>query len=354
MRAVVISGPNRLEYREDVPKPAGMLGEVLVRVKAVGICRTDIELLEGKHPFVRDSAARGSVEYRIPGHEWSGIVDAPDATSECFEIGDQVVSEVGVRCDNCIYCKGLRQGVCQNLEEIGITRNGAMAEYVSVPCRNLHVFRSNISFKEAALIEPATVVIRSLRKIAAESESLPKLDGQNVMVFGDGPIGLLSIKALRLTNAARVIIVGKSDDRLDLAKRFGCDVCINTSSTLRPPADIISEHIRDLPIDVVVEAAGGGTVVNEALSMIRAGGTLVLLGLHGTYSVDLDKILTKEIRVVGSLSGSEVWDQTIDLVSQGSLTLGDVITDELPLDRAIQAFQWTKLDGGKIKTILTP
>lgn len=340
MKAVIIKGVNSPDI-QNVPKPRIGSNELLVRVKAVGICQTDLEILERTHPFTKKLFEEDKDFSLIPGHEWSGVVVKVGKNCKNVTVGDRVVSETTVPCGRCYYCVNNRSNLCEYLEEVGITRAGAMAEYISIPCNIAHKIPDDISFKEAALIEPTAIAIHAVNRIFDKQEEMrDALTGKNVAVFGDGPIGLLVMQIVKNKNPSKIYLIGKSDKKLSIAKKLGCDLCINTGDSLKKESiDIIKKKLNGGEIDIVIEAVGGDEVINEAIGVVRKGGIIIFIGLHNVSPVDMGSLVFKELDFRGTLSSPGVWSDAIRLVSEGKIKTSDLITHEFSLDQAIEAFE---------------
>jgi len=351
MRAAVISGVNSITVK-DISLPKIIEDEVLVKVKAVGICKTDIEILEGKHPFTKALFAKHGTVNLTPGHEWSGIVSEVGRECKNFVPGDHVVSETTISCGYCYYCKKGMSNLCENVEELGITRNGATAEYVSVPCKILHKIPSSISFKEAALIEPTAVALHSINRIFENNEK-NSLDNRSILIFGDGPIGLLCMQAANIKNPKKVYLVGKSQKKLEVAKKLGCDQVINTFGCTESEAiKLIRKEVGENKIDVVIEATSNNTsndnAINEALQVIRKKGTLMLLGLHNTLTMNINQIVFNELNIKGVLSSPSMWNDAIRFVSDKKIRVNDIITHEFVLDDISHAYEYVRRNSDEV------
>ena len=343
----MIRGANSFSV-EDVPRPIVDSDEVLARVRAVGICQTDIEIAEGNHPFANKLFKRKDF-CLIPGHEWSGEVIEVGENCEGLEMDDRVVSEVSISCGKCYYCINKRGNLCDNLQEVGITRNGAIADYISLPCRIIHKIPHNIPFKNATLIEPTAVVIHAINRIFQHEKTVDvSLDGKVVAIFGDGPIGLLTLQVIKNMNPSKIYLIGKSDVKLRIGRLLGCDACVNIEGEGKKDIEIIRDALGGEEVDVVMEAAGNGDVINQAFEVVRRGGVVVLIGLHRTLPIDVNKVVLKELDVKGSLSSPGVWDEAIRLVSEGKIRTSELITHEFSLLEADRAVEYVRRDKASV------
>src|SRR4051812_13218116 len=274
MRVFRVDGPGRYGLSE-VDGPVAGPGEVLVAPAAVGICGSDLELLDGRRPA---AYSRYPV---IPGHEWAGhvVADAPGLPA-----GTPVVAE-GIRtCGRCARCTEGRTNLCTApYAETGFTRPGALAEHLVVPAHLVHRLPADRPVTAAALIEPAACVATGLLEVG------PPPAGSRLAVVGDGPVGLLALALLRLTDPAELRLVGTRPDRMAYAAAFGASTGPGTGNA-----------------DLVVEATNSPAGAAAAVAQARRGGTVILLGISGTGrpGLDPDLVVLNHVRVQGVFGAS--------------------------------------------------
>src|SRR5919201_6942856 len=208
MRAVVVEAPHEVAYRE-VAAPDVGAGDVLVRSREAGLCRTDIEMMTGV--FTDPRWVRFPV---IPGHEWAGTVAEVGASVESVRVGDRVVCEGFIVCHRCRRCRAGETHWCERIEALGFTRPGGYAELVAVPERIVHRLPEHVSFDAGVLVEPASVVLHGLEKARPQP-------GEAVGVIGVGTLGALAISLLALHSPSRIVAFGIRDEELELARRLG-------------------------------------------------------------------------------------------------------------------------------------
>jgi len=337
MKALMIKGVNAVEVT-DVPKPTINPDEVLVRVKYVGICKTDIELLWGQHPATKHLIKENKSISLIPGHEWSGEVVRVGNDCKNVRIGDRVVAETSIPCGRCYYCKSGHPNLCEKLQEVGIDRNGAMATYISVPEKIVHKIPENIPFREATLIEPTAVAVHAINRALEGIDKKDSLVGKNVVIFGDGPIGLLTLLAAKeMLKPHKLCIIGKNHKKLNVAKKFGCDLCINTYGNAGEVAiPIIKKQLTTITPDIVFEAVGNREVINETVGVVGKGGIVVFIGLTSVSQIDMEKVVFKELTLKGSISSPHAWDKAIEILSSKWINVAELITEELTLEGAVE------------------
>lgn len=341
MRSVVVTAPGRMEIQEK-PVPVAAPGWVVVRVRAMGVCGTDLEILDGSLPYLR----KGRASYPIvPGHEWSGEIAALGDGVEGLAAGVRVTGETHLGCGRCDRCRSGRLSSCELVRRVGIgDLPGGCAEYLTVPASSIHRLPEGVDFPTAAVLEPTTVALNAVMRAGLRG-------GEQVVVVGAGAIGLLVVAIARSMGAGRIILLGTRENRLAAGRRMGASAAIN----VRERAELLSD--LDGKADVVVDAAGDPSFVARELSFLRKGGTLVVVGLFDEMvdGFDLTSVVTRNLSVLGSLGGSGVWDRAVAMVGAGVIDPSPIITHRFPLSRAEEAFR-TASDRatGAIKVIIEP
>ncbi len=338
MKRVTWKGTDSLEFRDDAPAPSRRpgAGEVLLRVRAVGLCSTDVHIVQGR------------VRFREPpfvlGHEVSGEVAETGPGVTRLRTGNRVTMDSVVGCGVCPLClKGSAQ-FCSGGSEIGMTVDGGMQEYLFVPERNLHPIPDTVSHEESAILD--TEVLGALRKPGIEP-------GSTLAVLGPGPGGLVAVQLGKILGAGMVILVGTRPERLALGKNLGADIVLDGLSAG------LTGDVRDAAgggVDMVFDAAGTEKSLRTALDIVRPQGKVVLYGVHGAPvpSVDIDTIILKDLEVYGALSDRIGWEEMIRWVAVGLLDLRDIITHRFPLERAHEAYETVRdRKDGAIKAVLT-
>ena len=337
MRGVCVQRPGAIAMVElERPRPGP--GEVLVAVAAVGICGSDVELLDGSRPapYVRYPV--------VPGHEWAGTIAEVGAGVTGVAPGDRVVAEGFRACGVCDRCKEGRTNLCSaEYAETGFTHAGAFAEYLSVPARLIHRLPPDADLEAAALLEPAACVAQGLLDV----ELRP---GLHVAVVGAGSLGLLAVAMLRLVSPARLALAGSRPDRLALGRRLGATEVV----------DVNRDDVAGLAdqFDLVFEAANRPTGGAAALRLARRGGTIVLEGISGSAEPSLagDEIALKHLRVQGVFGASgAAWRWVVSLFGAGALDTRPLISHRFPLDQYEDAFAALRdRDSGAVKVQLAP
>ncbi len=344
MYAARLHGPNDIRY-EQVPDPTPGPGQVLARVRAAGICGTDIEIYTLEHPVYRSGEGRLPI---ILGHEWSGEVVAVGPGVTLFRPGDRVTCENPIGCGACEACLAGRENVCRSRVEFGVQgRDGAFADYTLSDEGKTHSVGA-LSFEEAALLEPATVAVRAVR----QAEIRP---GDRVAVLGCGCIGLLTVQAAKAAGASLVLATDLVESKLLLAGSLGADLGAN------PSEENLGEVCCDLTegrgFHAVIECSGSPAALAETFGLAAIAGRIVIVGVYGGASVQVqpDLLVSREITVRGTVGGQGCWEETIRLVSDGSIRTRQLISHVMPLSAVRQAFETVRRGSSDVgKVILTP
>jgi threonine dehydrogenase-like Zn-dependent dehydrogenase len=325
MRAIVIERPNDVALR-DVETPAPGPGEVRVRSVLAGVCRTDIDILTGA---LDPRWVRFPV---VPGHEWSGVVDAAGEGVTTLEPGQRVVCEGNIGCMSCPRCRAGDTHLCQRYDAVGFTRSGGWGEYVVVPERILHALPEHVSFAAAALVEPGSCVVKAFDRARIEP-------AESVGVVGVGAMGALAIRIARLRSPSRIVAYGLRDEELELARLLGADEVVNVAEV---DAEAETARLLGGGLDVVVETAGAVPAVELSTRIVREGGRVVLLGIAGSereLTLPADRIPLRDLTIYGSVGyTTAAWARMVGLLREGLVDLDPIVTHRFPLDRFEDAF----------------
>jgi L-iditol 2-dehydrogenase len=345
MKALLLVAPSRLEL-VDYPEPQPGEDDVLLRIRACGICGSDIHGWDG-------SSGRRNPPL-IMGHEASGEVAGVGGRVKDWRVGDRVTFDSTISCGECRYCKEGHVNLCENRRVVGVSpaeyrQNGAFAEFLAVPARILYRLPDPLSFVRAAMAEPVSIAVHAVRRASIKP-------GGTAVVVGSGMIGLLVVQALRWAGAARVIAVDLADNRLALARRLGA------AHTLNPGAcDVAAEVAKltgGLGADATFECVGATATVNLAIQLLRRGGSTVLVGNLSATTQDfpLQAVVTREITVIGTCGSAGEYPLCLDLISNGTINVDPMIEAAAPLADGIGWFtRLSARDGGKyMKVILQP
>ena len=279
MKAAIITGINQISV-ETVDDPKCGDREVIVEVAAVGICGTDLHILEGE--FAPSLPI-------IPGHEFGGVIVEIGKKVTEFKVGDKVAVDPSIHCGECFYCKRARGNLCENWDAIGVVRAGAAAQYVAAPVKNLYLLPPTIDVKNSGLVEPLSCAVRGY-------DVLPRIPGTNYLIYGSGTMGLMMMELARRNGAAAVYMVDVNKDRLETAKQLG----ITRTAT---SADDFKDQPRGW--DVVIDCTGNQKAIQDAIPRTMPGGTFLQFGVADYATrVEINPywIYNKEITITGSMA----------------------------------------------------
>ena len=314
MKAVVIKEPGKVSLQQvEIPKPQP--GFVLVKVKAAAICATDLEILDGNI----------SANYPlIPGHEWSGIVEAAGSFEDQHWIGKRVIGSNDVVCLKCEACRSGDWRYCKEFEEIGFKRNGAYAEYVVVPSYGLCELPEKVSFIHGAFCEPLGVALGTLEKAEAKL-------GDTCLSMGAGSIGLCMLAAAKSMGMKKIVVCASTEKRLKIAREMGAYATIATNN-----CDLQEEMKKIHPggTDVIIDATGIESCIQQCLKLARKGGTVALAG-YGRgkiMNIRMDDIHINNLRVIGAGNNWNQHKKAVNLMEDGLVNIEHFATNLLSLE----------------------
>lgn len=324
MRAAVLVEPGRFELRE-VPRPEPGPGEALIRVARTGICGTDMHMFRGHYAADRLPL--------VPGHEFTGHVAALGGPWPGLREGMPVVVDMNIGCTVCYWCRRNEILNCPEMQQMGITVDGAFADFIRVPARLVIPAPANADPAVLALTEPLACVVRAARKARVRF-------GQSVAVLGAGPVGNLHVQLLRTIGAAPIIVSDLSRDRVRMALEAGADFGTADPAALR---DLVMEHTGGRGADIVIESVGSAELYRTAQTLMRKGGHLAAFGLTApgeTLAVDLLRTILEETSLKGSVAGmGQDMHDALTLLAHGRIRTDAFTGATWPLERIQAAFE---------------
>ena len=314
MRALLFD--NYLRYRTDYPVPEPGENEALIRVTCAGICNTDLEIVKGYMNF------RG-----VPGHEFVGVVER--CGNKALE-GKRVVGEINLSCGNCPYCKSGLRNHCYNRSVLGILgKDGAFADYVTLPTGNLHLVPDSVPDEEAVFVEPLAAAFEILEQVKIGTED-------RVCVLGDGKLGLLAAQVVSLTGCA-LVVGGRHKEKLSILERRGIETRL-------------SSDITERVFDCVIDCTGSPSGVGSAMKLVRPRGTIVLkTTVAKRDNIDMNVIVIDEITLVGSRCGP--FEPAIHALKMKTVDVLPLISRTFPLSKGVEAFNFAS-GRGILKVLL--
>ena len=344
MKALVYHGPESKAW-EDVPQPELVDDtDAIVRVDATTICGTDLHILKGDLPAVTDG--------RILGHEAVGTVQSVGAGVKDVHPGDRVLVSCISACGHCRFCREARFGQCLGGGWIlGNTIDGTQADFVRVPFADNSTYPAPVGVDDEALLMAADILPTGYEVGVLNGQVGP---GDVVAVVGAGPIGLSAIMSSRLYSPAHIVAIDLADSRLDAAKQFGADIVVNNSR--QDPAAVLAELTGGLGADVAIEAVGVPATFELAAALIRPGGRVANIGVHGEpVTLHLEDLWTRDVTITTGLVDTSSTPTLLNLLVGHQIDAAQFVTHHFALDQMEQAYDVFAhaADTGALKVVLT-
>ena len=314
MKALVITAPFQAVV-QDMPYPVPGTGEVTIKVERAGICGTDVHIFKGeylaKYPIV-------------PGHEFSGVIHELGAGVTGFSIGDRVTAEPNIYCGRCTYCLTNRSNHCDHWQATGVTQNGAMAEYVTVPANNVFLIAESMSFAAGAFVEPMACVVYAMNRLRPNA-------GDRALLFGAGAMGQQLIQSLVHTGVSELVVVDISEEKLALAKQWGATKTVLSQE--------LGQHIGSgqypRGFDIVIDATGIPAVIEQALQYIGPTGKYLQFGVtaqNSKITMSPFDLYQKDWTMIGSMAINRTFYPALLWVQEGRVQLEHLITSVISLE----------------------
>jgi len=344
MKALLLTAPSQLEF-VSFPDPQPADDEVLLRVRACGICGSDIHGWDGSTGRRRPPL--------IMGHEASGEIAAVGSRVDGWRVGERVTFDSTISCGECPSCRSGHVNLCDRRRVLGVApaeyrQHGAFAEFVTLPPRILYRLPDALSFEQAAMVEPVSIAVHAVQRVRVSPTD-------TAVVVGSGMIGLFVIQALRWAGAKRIIALDLEEKRLALARELGA------TDTVKSDRDDTAAEIARLTggqgADLAFEVVGVAPTLNLALASLRRGGSAVLVGnLAAKVDFPLQAVVTREISLFGSCASAGEYPLCLDLISRGVFRVEPMISAIAPLAEGAEWFKRLSAKGGGqyMKVILQP
>lgn len=342
MNALLLTEYKKLDLVE-MPEPEIAADDVLIRVRACGICGSDV------HGF------DGSTGRRIPplvmGHEAAGVVERVGSAVHDIVSGDRVTFDSTIYCGQCFYCTRGEVNLCDNRQVMGVSpgpyrRHGAFAEFVAVPRRIVYKLPESLGFEQAALIEAASVAVHAVNLT-------PVRIGDTAVVVGAGMIGVLAVQALRQAGCSRIIAVDLEESRLQMTRAAGATETLNAKTDV--PAAVL-ELTDGRGAAIALECVGAEQPIRTSIACVRKGGTVTLVGnVCPQVGIPLQEVVTRQIRLQGSCASNGEYPAVIALLASGAIRVDPLISAVAPLNEGPQWFERLyRKEPGLMKVILRP
>ena len=331
MKVLIANAPGDLRVVEmDEPKPGPH--DIVAKVSHCGICATDLSIAEGTLTLGEGNEPIYPVRL---GHEWSGVVVETGSLTRRLKAGDRVISDTGYSCGECEFCLRGEYNLCENGRSIGTIGNcwpGGFAEYMMMPERLTYNVPDNVPLDEAALVEPASIGLYGLLRAAVGP-------GKNLLVFGTGPIGLGGMACAKGMGVGKTILAGRKDKKLEIGKRMGADILVNT--TRENLHDVVMRETNGRGMDIVMDTSGAVEMFNDLAKMVRGGGYLVIPGFYEKPipSANLDDLIVRDCTIVGAAGTPNMGRPILDLLTNRHVDLSPMITDRFPFSDVLEGFK---------------
>ncbi len=336
MKQAVMTAPGRIEFR-DVPAPALVAGQVLLRMKRIGVCGSDIHVFHGKHPYTSYPV--------VQGHEVSAVVEQVAPGVKGFSPGDPVTLQPQVTCGTCYPCTHGAYHICDHLKVMGFQTTGAASELFAVDASKVLHLPPGMSLEHGAMMEPLAVAVHALGRGGGAA-------GKKVLVLGAGPIGNLVAQAAKGSGAADVMLTDVSEVRLELARRCGLEAAVNPAKA--DLGEAVRKRFGESKADLILECVGAQKTIEGAVAVARKGTDIVVVGVFGDRpSVDMGLVQDRELRLIGTLMYREPdWRDAIALAAAGKVNLEQLITDRFPFERYLDAYHLIEANRDKAMKVM--
>ncbi|MEV4344250.1 zinc-dependent alcohol dehydrogenase family protein [Actinoplanes sp. NPDC049596] len=329
MKAAVVLTPGTISV-EEVPDPTPGPTEVVVKPAAVGICGTDLHIMDGEF------APAFPI---VPGHEFAGEIVAVGAAVTGYAVGDQVAVDPSLYCGYCYYCKRARGNQCENWAAIGVTVSGGAAEYVAAPMANLFKLPPHLAARDAALIEPLSCAVRGF-------DVLPRTMASSYLIYGSGTMGLMMLSLALRAGAESVSVVDLNPARLETARLLGCSAAVTSADEIDAPRGF----------DVVIDCTGVEAAIRDGLGRVGRGGTFLQFGVanyDARVAIEPYEIYRREITITGSMAVLHSFDRAGEMLAAGVLDPSIFVSHRFPLGSYAAALDQFRAGVGR-KILIEP
>jgi L-iditol 2-dehydrogenase len=336
MQQALMIKPGQIEYRE-IPLPQLQPDEVLIQVRRIGICGSDIHVFQGRHPYTSYPV--------VQGHEVSGIISQVGKQVKFLSVADLVVFMPQVTCGECYPCRHRMYHICDSLKVMGFQTNGAAQEYFPIRADMVMKLPETVSLDHAALIEPISVAVHALSRFG-------NVAGLNVLVLGAGTIGNLVAQVATASGAKRVLITDISKYKCNKARQCGLNNVVNPAKEELGKA--ILKAFGPDKADLILECVGVEATISEAIANARKGSTIIVVGVFGDKpSVDLGLVQDRELSLMGTLMYQRKdYERAIELVAQGILHLDQMVTHRFAFKDYLKAYKTIESSGGNYLKVM--
>ncbi|HUW20750.1 MAG TPA: alcohol dehydrogenase catalytic domain-containing protein [Sedimentisphaerales bacterium] len=336
MRQAVMTEPGRIEFR-DVPEPKAGAGQILLRVRQIGVCGSDVHVNHGKHPFTSYPV--------VQGHEFSAQVEAVGPGVRNIKPGMKATARPQLVCGKCRPCRRGDYNICDVLKVQGFQAPGCAQDLFVTTTDRVVPLPNSLTFEQGALVEPAAVAVHSTGRAG-------DLKGKNVAVLGAGPIGNLVAQVARCRGAKKILITDLSDFRLEIAKK--CGIRNTCNAGVEPLAEASHRVFGSKGFDVAFEAVGVEATMAAAVDAIQKGGRIVVLGVFGEKPrIDMSIVGDRELSLIGTLMYKhEDYVRAVQLIAKGKVITKPLVTKHFLFEQYAEAYKFIDEQGDKTLKVM--
>lgn len=324
MRALVYNGPKNIRV-EDVEIPEIGATDVLIKLKYCGVCGTDIHIFSG------DGGAFEVTPPLIMGHEYSGIVEKVGPKVSRVKAGDLVTVDPNQMCGECYYCKNAMEQFCENVIGIGTTTDGGFAEYQVVCEKQVFKFKEGMDALTASMTEPVSCCLHGIDLCNIKL-------GDEVLVIGGGPIGLIMLQLAKMAGASKIILSEPVTEKREMGRKLGADLVVNPLE--EDLVAVLKQNCKN--VNVVIECVGNIRTIDTAIQCAGNGATVMMFGLTGpgkSLNVDPELVFKKELKLTSSFINPYTFERSVAILESGKLNVTEMISDVIPLEDCVKAFE---------------
>lgn len=340
MKAVVYTEPRKFDVKEvEIPKCGEK--QVLIKVKACGICKTDVHIHNGQ--FISKFPL-------TPGHEFTGIVDTVGTKVEAFKPGDRVVADNTVLCGECYYCRKNQPLYCENFYSLGVTGPGGFAEYVAVNQDKVFKIKDSLSFDEAAFTEPTACAVHGMDMIDVQN-------GDNVLMFGAGPTGIILAQLLKFGGAGNIVVAAPSLHKLEILNKLGISLTVQMDRNDESKHEKAIKEICPRGYDIIIDATGASSVTESCFKYAKKGSKIVIYGVCNEadrIKVSPYDIFANEYKIIGSFAQTHCFDRAINALETGIVKVNDLISHRFNLDNYADGLETVISGRNSVKVVINP
>jgi len=339
MKALVYEEPKKFSIKQ-VDKPICKDNEVIIKVVACGICKTDVHIHNGD--FISEFPL-------TPGHEFTGIIDAIGRNVTQFKAGDRVVADNTVLCGECYYCRRNQPLYCENFLSRGCNAPGGFAEYVVAGQDKVFAISDSLSFDEASFAEPTACAVHGMDKIDVQN-------GDNVLMFGAGPTGIILAQLLKHGGAGKVVVAAPSKHKLDILDKMG----IQTVQIKRDDDSAsFDEMMCHSPkgYDIIIDATGASSITQQCFKYAKKGSKIVVYGVCDSadkIEISPYEIFSNEYKIIGSFAQTHCFDRAVNALETGIVKVKDLISHKFSLDDYAKGLDVVVSGKESIKVVIYP